>query len=69
MFAFLFRNALPGDPASVIPGHDLARQRRRERARNGVALAVPTVFEPESEPTAVAVGASSASRRGGGAAA
>lgn len=59
LFAFLFRNAVPADPAVVVENNDLALKRRRERALNGASLAVPTVFRPDDTPAVAGASRSS----------
>ena len=68
-FAFLFRNGLPVDPSGVIIDNDLAAQRRRDRALEGTALAVPTVYRPDADASRVSARADSRSRTTEGAAA
>lgn len=47
LFAFLFRNALPVDPAEMLAvTDDITRWRRRELARSGDGLVLATTYRP-----------------------
>jgi len=63
LFAFLFRNALPADPAeTALTSDDITRRRRYERALAGAALIHATTYRPSDGISLAAARAASRAR-------